>query len=138
MFKLYNDTEKELFENDYKPLPQLDNLTCTQLVELTENLYAAFENYSLYGNDFIATALYDDIVKVNKKRLFEYLLTTSPGHIGSVINSTKYNDIDKAIHIVWQYANACEEEEFFNLEVGNEQIENLIKEVYTGERKLDD
>ena len=138
MFKLYQDTEKELFTEDYKQLPGLDSLSCTQLIELTENLYETMEKAYLNGNDMLAGLLYDDIVTVNKKRIFDFLLTVSSGRLASIIGSTKYSDTDKALHMTWQYTSFCEEENIFNIGTYPGNIESLIKEVYTGERKLDD
>ena len=130
MYKLYCDTEKELYFDDYKSLPNLESLTCTQIIELTENLYNAFDNAFMYGSELLQTALYDDIVKVNRKRSFDYLLQVSPGHLASVICSTKYSDIDNCIHILWQYFNACDEQIYFDIGTSIENIENIIKEQY--------
>lgn len=129
MYKLY-DTEKELFFDNYIPLPNLESLTCTQVIELTENLYNAFDNAYCYHADMLCNALYDDIVKVNKKRCFDYLLQVSPGHMASVISNTLYREIDKAISVSWQYFNACDEQIYFDIGTSIENIENIIKEQY--------
>lgn len=130
MFKLYSDIEKELFYSDYKQLPDLNCLTCTQIVELIENLYNAFDNAYCYHADMLCNALFDDIVKVNRKRCFDYLLHVSPGHMASVISNTLYREIDKAISVSWQYFNACDEQIYFDIGTSIENIENIIKEQY--------
>jgi hypothetical protein len=131
MYKLYNDTENELYyEKDYKTLPNLESLNCTETVELLENLYNAFENACTYGSSLLETALYDDIAAVNRKRCFDYLLTVSPGHLATVISNTKYTEIDKAISVSWQYFNSCDDDIFFEIGTGVEGIENLVKYCY--------
>jgi hypothetical protein len=130
MFSLYPDTEKELFYSDYNNLPDLNDLTCTQIVELINNLYNAIDNAYCYHADMLCNALFDDIVKVNKKRCFDYLLQVSPGHMASVIDSTKYTDIDNCIHILWQYFNTCSDQVYFDIGTCIESIENLVKEQY--------
>ena len=78
MYKLYPDTEKELFYNvDYKPLPDLSTVTITEEIELRENLYNALENAFLNGATLLDIALSGDIAKVQKDICINYLLTMS-------------------------------------------------------------
>lgn len=132
MYKLYPDTEKELFYNvDYKPLPDLLMLNITQEIELRENLYNALENAFLNGAALLDIALSGDIAKVQKDICINYLLTMSSGHMASIIQSTKYADIDRAIIQAWQYFNyVCTDEEFINIGTDPKEIESIILKAY--------
>lgn len=132
MYTLYQNTEKELFfDTDYKPLPDLLTLNITQEIELRENLYNAMENAFLNGAALLEIALSDDIVKVQRDICTNYILTMSSGHLATVINSTKYADIDKATVNAWQYFNyVCTDEEFINVGTDPQEIEKLILKAY--------
>ena len=130
MFKLYENTEKELFFEDYKPLPDLDNLSFTEINDLIENLYQAADNACCYHSELLELALCDDIMTVNRKRLYNYLCTVSSGHIAMVIGSTKYSDIDKALLAAWEFYNNAEDENFMAFDTGNADMERIIKEQY--------
>ena len=62
---IYQNTEKELFFDDYRKLPSLSHMPLTDLYELKNNLEKATENAWLYGNDLLEIALNFDIRKVN-------------------------------------------------------------------------
>ena len=62
---IYQDTEKELFMTDYKPLPPLRGLPLPELYGLVDNLEKAQENAWLYGNDLLALAIDNDIRKTD-------------------------------------------------------------------------
>ena len=131
MFKdLYPDTEKELEFSDYRPLPNLDKLSFTDIAALTENLYDAAGNACAYGSALLEIALCDDIEKVNRKRFENYLRTVSSGHIAAIIGSTKYSDIDKALLAAWKFYNDAESVDFLDWKLGNETIEKIIQEQY--------
>ena len=63
--KLYQDTEKELSFDDYKPLPSLREVSLTDLYELSENLESAIDNAYCAGSDLLVIALDMDYRKVN-------------------------------------------------------------------------
>ena len=133
MYKLY-DVDRELFFEDYKKLPYLYDLNCTQLVELRENMYEALENASMYGSALLEIALSDDIVKLQRHMAFQYILTVSPGHLAAVIGSTKYRDIDNAIHTAWSYFNFdCTDDEFLQIGTDTGELEKLIVKAYDAE-----
>lgn len=59
---LYPDTEKELFPENYKPLPDLHKLDNDCLISLYENIKAAMHNAAIYHSELLETALYDDFM----------------------------------------------------------------------------
>ena len=63
---LYPNTKKELFPEDYKPLPDLFNLDDNMLSVLKTNLFTAYENAGIYHNDMLETMLFDDIQAVER------------------------------------------------------------------------
>lgn len=135
MYKLYNDTEKELFFDDYKPLPTLYKLSITDLVELIENLENACENACMYGSALLENALYDDIVIVKRYTLSTIIKSYSSGTISGYINNTKYVNIDNAINKTLYYIFNCDDQDIYQLSVDNETIKNLVIECYTNKRK---
>ena len=77
------------------------------------------------------SALSGDIAKVQKDICINYLLTMSSGHMASIIQSTKYADIDRAIIQAWQYFNyVCTDEEFINIGTDPKEIESIILKAY--------
>ena len=138
MYKLYNDTEKELFyEKDYKPLPKLSSLSFTDLIELIENLENAIENACLYGGALLENALYDDIVIVKRYTLSMLINSYSSGTIAGYIGNTKYLQIDKAVNKTLYYIFNCENENIYSLSVDNETIKKLIVDCYMDKLKPD-
>jgi uncharacterized protein YjgD (DUF1641 family) len=137
MFTLYPDTEKELFfETDYKPIDGLvDKLNITELNGLLENLYNALENAWLYNADLLFIALSDDIITIQKKRLYMYICSLSSGRIASIINNTKYTEIDKAIQATITNLDNIDESILIDMGTGFEQAEKLIRESYQEQRK---
>jgi len=127
---IYHDTEKELFfSEDYKPLPCLENMTYTDIIELLENVVQALYNAIDNGASMLEIALIDDIITINKYRFIDYLRFTRSGRIASVINNTKYCEIDKAVSAALQY---IEKDDGCLLDIGkdNTGIENIIKTAY--------
>lgn len=135
MYKLYNDTEKELFFDDYKPLPLLYVRSFDELFDLVENLENAIENARLYGSDLLENALYDDIVTVKRYTISSLVSNCSSGTIAGYINNTKYINIDRAVNKTLYYIFNCEDEDIYNLSVNVETIEKIIVECYTDKLK---
>ena len=135
MYKLYNDTEKELFFDDYKPLPLLYVRSFDELFGLIENLENAIENACLYGSALLENALYDDIVTVKRYTLSSLVSNCSTGTIAGYINNTKYINIDRAVNKTLYYIFNCEDEDIYNLSVNVETIEKIIVECYTDKLK---
>lgn len=135
MYKLYNDTEKELFFDDYKPLPLLCVRSFDELFDLVENLENAIENACLYGSALLENALYDDIVKVKRYTLSSLVSNCSSGTIAGYINNTKYINIDRAVNKTLYYIFNCEDEDIYNLSVNVETIEKIIVECYKDKLK---
>ena len=102
--KLYQDTEKELFyETDYKPIPEnLDKLSCTDLVELYNNVKSAFENACVYNSALLQLALFSDLVDIYSERISLFLRFSSSDYLSGLVGSTKYTDIDIAISKAWK------------------------------------
>jgi len=67
MFTLY-DTEKELFCNDYKPLPVLSALSDIDLLAIADNVANATENAFLYGSDLLLDKLLSDIEAIQEEQ----------------------------------------------------------------------
>ena len=135
---LYPDTEKELFfDNDYKPIPELTNLDCTQLQALLENVFAACGNAFLNGADMLEIALTDDIIKINRQRFANYLRTISAGHVATVIHNDKYTEIDKAILAAWKLFNNTGLEECIFFEMGTDiaGLDAAILQAYQAEKE---
>ena len=131
MYKLYNDTEKELFyEKDYKPLPKLYTLSFTELIELCENLENAIENACMYGSALLENALYDDIVTVKRYTLSSIINSYSSGTIAGFIGNTKYTEIDKAVNKTLFYLFNTDDENISPLSVDMEGIKSLVCTCY--------
>ena len=64
---IYQDTEKELFFEDYKPVSniRLIDLSIDSLEELKKNLENALENTFLFGSELLGIAIDTDIRKVD-------------------------------------------------------------------------
>ena len=130
MYTLY-DTSKELFYADYKKLPDLYSLNCTELQDLRQNMYDALENAMMYGSSLLEIALSDDIVKLQKHMCFQWIYQTSPGHIAKVIGSTSYDDIDLLCHAAHMYFNSyCTDEKFIQIGTHDTGIEKLARKAY--------
>ena len=132
MYKLYNDTEKELFFSDYKPIPELSKLNCTELNELLQNLYDAFYNAFIHHSELLENGIYEDIVTTQKYRIEQYIITCSSGHIAIIINNDKYIEIDKAImytmkHLQEKYT---EDSYFIDMYTDIDNIDKFIQESY--------
>ena len=63
---IYHNTKKELFPENYKPLPVLHGQNADSLRELYENLQNALYNSFIYGSDLLTVALDNDIRKVKR------------------------------------------------------------------------
>lgn len=132
MFKLYPDTEKELyFDIDYKPIENIiANLDNTGLIELLDNLYSALDNAYCYNAALLENALYDDIVTVKKHILINCIKSYSSGTIAGFIDNTKYTEIDNAVNKTLFYLFNTEDENIFPLSVDMEGIKNLVCTCY--------
>ena len=136
MYKLYSDTEKELFyETDYKPLPKLYTLSFTELIELCENLENACDNAYCNHADMLCSALYDDIVIVKRYAMSSIINSYSSGTIAGFIGNTKYIQIDRAVNKTLYYIFNCEDEDIYNISVDAETIKNIIVECFLDKRK---
>ena len=135
---IYNNTEKELFMNDYRPLPDIASLSCTDLIELLENLYQASENAYNYHSELLQAALYDDIIIVQKKRITDCLLYSSSGCIAHIIGNTKYTEIDKAVKYTLDYINDTENENaLYILLTDPYNIKSIIKAAYQAGKRTE-
>ena len=136
MFKLYPDAEKEIEFTEYKPLPTLNNLNCTEIIELLENLYSALSCAELYHADMLFLALYDDIITVQKHRIEFYIRTVSSGQIALIIGNTKYTEIDIALmaaikRLSRQYTY---DDIFFDIGTDTGKLYNYIRTAYRQEK----
>jgi hypothetical protein len=126
------DTSKELFyKKDYKPIPGMEKLNCTEINELLENLYAAEENAFIYHNEQLENALYYDIVRVQKEKVKLYIKTMSSGYIAGLILNTKYSEIDKAIYYTLEYIGHCDSKVLYLLGTDPGNIDKLLINCYT-------
>jgi len=132
--KLYQDTNKELFFEQYKPLPDLEQLDVTSIEQIYDNLLAAIDNAFVYGNELLSIALYDDIVTVKRHLLRIFTVTMSSGTIANIICSTKYNDIYKALLLTIEYQEKASDESIFNQSIDYCGLCQLIKSCYNGIR----
>ena len=133
--KLYQDTNKELFFEQYKPLPDLERLDVTSIEQLYDNLLADADNAFAYGNDLLSIALYDDIVTVKRHLLRIFTVTMSSGTIAGIIGSTKYNDIYKALYSTIEYQEKASDENIYNLSIDYSGLCQLIKGCFEGSAK---
>ena len=125
------DTSKELFyKKDYKPLPKLENLNCTELNDLLYNLLEAEENAFIYHNEQLENALYNDIIMVQKKKVKLYVKTISSGYIAGLILNTRYSETDKAIYYVLEYIEHCESKVLYLLGMDPGNIDKLLINCY--------
>lgn len=136
MFVLYPDTEKELKLIDYKSLPTLNNLNCTDIIELLENLYSAFSCAESYHSDILSSALYDDIITVQKHRIENYIRTVSSGQIALIIGNTKYIEIDIALMAAMKRLSRqyTEDDIFFDIGTDTGKLYNYIRTTYRLEK----
>ena len=135
---IYNDTEKELSMNDYRPLPDINNLSCTDLIELLENLYQASKNAFNYHSELLENELYNDIITVQKKRIIDCLLYSDSGCIARIIGNTKYTEIDKAVQYTLDYINDTEKENALYILLTDPcNIENLIQAAYKAGKRTE-
>ena len=135
---IYNNTEKELSMNDYRPLPDINNLSCTDLIELLENLYQASENAFMYHSELLQAALYDDIITVQKQRITDNLRFMSSGYIARIIGNTKYTEIDKAVQYTLDYINDTENENALYILLTDPcNIESLIQAAYKAGKRTE-
>ena len=136
MFVLYPDTEKELKYKNYKPLPTLNNLNCTETIELLENLYSALCCTETYNADALSIALYDDIVIVQKHRIENYIRTVSSGQIALIIGNTQYTEIDIALMAAMKRLSKqyTEDDIFFDIGTDTGKLYNYIRTAYRQEK----
>ena len=136
MLVLYPDTEKELKLTDYKPLPTLNNLNCTEIIELLENLYSAFSCAELYHSDILSSALYDDIITVQKHRVEFYIRTVSSGQIALIIGNTRYTEIDIALIAAMKRLSRqhTKDDIFFDIGTDTGKLYNYIRTAYRQEK----
>lgn len=133
---LYPDTEKELFlETDYKAIPQLESLNCTEIETLLDNVFAAYGNACINGAALLEMALCNDIIAINKKRFADYLRFVSPGHIATIINDSRYTEIDKALLAAWKWYNNTDNFDFVLLETDPANIEQAVLKAYQEDKQ---
>lgn len=97
---IYQDTEKELFFEDYKPIPkqeELQKLSCTELEELYQNIGEAEGNAASNNSALLEIALFDDLIRLYRERIRIFLCFTGSGSLAQYVKSAKYNYIEKAI-----------------------------------------
>lgn len=132
MYKLYSNTKSELFYEDYKPIPDLSKLNCTELNELLQNLYETLENAIMYHSELLEIAISEDIVTVQKYRIEQYIKTYSSGHIAIIIGNDKYIEIDKAIMSTMKYLQEkyTEDNYFIDMYTDIDNVDKFIQESY--------
>jgi hypothetical protein len=135
---IYSNTEKELFMNDYKPLPDINSLSCTDLIELLENIYQASENAFNYHSELLENELYNDSITVQKKRIIDCLLYSSSGSIARIIGNTKYTEIDKAVQFTIDYINDINNtNKLYELYTDPVHVKNLIYNAYQAGKRTE-
>ena len=132
MFGIYDVSRELTFERDYKPLPELSKLNCTELNDLYFNLTEAEENAFLYGSDLLYNALYDDICRLQRERVKLYVCTVSSGYLAYLIRNTAYSEIDKAVYLTLDYIEKCDNDILYVLGKNPENMDILIVNCYTG------
>ena len=132
MYKLYSNTKSELFYEDYKPVPDLSKLNCTELNELLQNLYETLENSIMYHAELLELAIAENIVTVQKYRIEQYIKTCSSGHIAIIIGNDKYIEIDKAIMSTMKYLQEkyTEDSYFIDMYTDIDNADKFIQESY--------
>lgn len=128
--KLYHDTEKELFFDDYVPLPSFKSETISGLSELLENLSDAAGNAFINGSVLLENALYDDIVTVKRQLLSMIISSYSSGTVAGIIGSNKYTLIDRAVNKTLVFIYHTESEQLHGIETDPESIAQLIVNCY--------
>lgn len=131
------DIKKELFPENYKPLPErIQNFIfpfdSVLIEQLTENLYQAAENAFLNGSDLLLSMLYDDIITIQKYRIEQYIKTISSGSLARIIDSASYIETDKAAQRTMQNLQSSKTENTIFLDMGTDpaNIEKFIKKSY--------
>ena len=128
--KLYHDTEKELFFDDYMPLPSFKGETVPGLSELLDNLQDAAGNAFVNGSALLENALYDDIITVKRQLLSMIVSSYSSGTIAGIIGSNKYLLIDRAVNKTLMFSYHAEPEQLYGTGTDSESIAQLIVNCY--------
>ena len=116
----------------------VNNMYYTIYADRLEQLEQAEQQAFIDHADLRALSIYDDIVKLKKKMITDYLIKLSSGTIAGIIGKSKYKDIDNAINKTVLYiCEKAEPEELHDLRTDPEGIAELIRQCYKAKDRFD-